>query len=54
MVLGEEESREMLCALGFSARQLDLHAIAKFGLETIAPEFKEPAPANSSDGGAYG
>lgn len=49
VVLGEEESREMLGALGFGARQLALRAIEKFGPETIAPEFKEPATAAASD-----
>ena len=52
VVLGEEESREMLGALGFCARQLDLRAIGKFGLETIEPKFKEPSTVAASDGGA--
>lgn len=52
VVLGEEERREMLGTLGFGARQLDLRAIEKFGLETIAPEFKVSAAAAAPDGGA--
>ena len=52
VVLGEEESREMLGALGFCARQLDLRAIGKFGLKTIEPKFKEPSTVAASDGGA--
>jgi hypothetical protein len=43
VVLSEQERREMLSTLGYCARQLDLRAIKKFGLETIEPEFKESA-----------
>jgi hypothetical protein len=39
VVLGEEERRNMPSTRGYCARQLDLRAIKKFGLETIAPEF---------------
>jgi hypothetical protein len=49
---GEEERREMLGALGFCARQVDLRAIQKFGLETIEPEIKESATPAAPDGGA--
>jgi hypothetical protein len=45
VVLDEQESREMLSTLGYGARQLDLRAIKKFRLETIAPQFKESANA---------
>lgn len=45
VVLGEQERREMLDTLGYRARQLDLRAIKKFRLETIAPQFKEPPNA---------
>jgi hypothetical protein len=48
VVLDEQESREMLSTLGYGARQLDLRAIKKFRLETIAPQFKEPANGPSS------
>lgn len=41
VVLGERVSREMLGTLGYCARQLDLRAIKKFGLETIEPKVKE-------------
>jgi hypothetical protein len=34
---------------GYCARQLDLRAIKKFGLETIAPEFNESANKSSPD-----
>ncbi|MCE5309386.1 MAG: hypothetical protein LLG20_17230 [Acidobacteriales bacterium] len=50
VVLGEDEKRDMLGTLGYCARQIDLRAIKKFGLETIKPEFKEPADAPSPDG----
>jgi hypothetical protein len=40
MRLSEQERREMLSTLGYCARQLDVRAIKKFGLETIKPEFK--------------
>ena len=43
MVVGEKDRREMLGTLGYCARQLDVRAIKKFGLETIEPEFKESA-----------
>ena len=49
---GEQERREMLSTLGYCARQLDLRAIKKFRLETIAPEFKESANIPSPDGAA--
>jgi hypothetical protein len=43
VVLSEQETGEMLGTLGYCARQLDIRAIKKFGLETIEPEFKESA-----------
>ncbi|SRR6266576_693745 len=52
IVLGEEESREMLSTLGYCARHLDLRAIEKFRLQTIEPEFKESANVPSPDGAA--
>lgn len=52
VVICEEDKREMLGALGFGARQLDLRAIEKFRFETIEPEFKEPATTPAPDGGA--
>jgi hypothetical protein len=52
LVLGEQDRREMLGTLGYCARQLDLRAIKKFGLETIEPEFKESANVPSPDGAA--
>jgi len=52
VVLSEEERREMLSTLGYCARQLDVRAIKKFGLEAIAPEFKESAKATLPDGTA--
>ena len=50
VVLSERERREMLSTLGYCARQLDVRAIKKFGLETIEPEFKESANVPSPDG----
>jgi hypothetical protein len=50
VVLSEQERREMLSTLGYCARQLDVRAIKKFGLETIEPEFKESANVPSPDG----
>jgi len=50
VVLGEQGTREMLGTLGYCARQLDLRAIKKFGLETIDPEVKESANVPSPDG----
>jgi hypothetical protein len=47
VVLGEHERFEMLGGLGYCARQLDIRAIKKFGLETIEPKFKESANASS-------
>jgi hypothetical protein len=41
VVLGEEDRREMLSTLGYCARQLDVRAVKKFGLETIEPKFKK-------------
>ena len=38
VVLDEQERREMLSTLGYRARQLDLRAIKKFKLKTIAPQ----------------
>jgi hypothetical protein len=52
VVLGEEDRREMLGTLGYCARQLDVRAIEKFGLETTEPEFKESADVPSPDGAA--
>jgi hypothetical protein len=52
IVLGEEESREMLGTLGYCARQFDLRAIEKFGLQTMEPEFKESTNVPSPDGAA--
>jgi len=52
VVLREEERREMLSTLGYCARQLDVRAIKKFGLETIKPEFKESANISPPDGAA--
>jgi hypothetical protein len=49
-VLTEKESRDMLGTLGYCARQVDLRAINKFGLETIKPDSKESAAIQSSDG----
>ena len=48
VVLEENEMREMLGTLGYCARQLDIQAIKKFGLETIALQFKDDnkVPAN--------
>jgi hypothetical protein len=43
VVLSEQDGREILDALGYSARRLDLQAIKKFGLEAVEPEFKESA-----------
>lgn len=37
VVLDEQERRELLGALGYCARQLDIRAIKKFRLETIEP-----------------
>lgn len=52
VVLSEEERREMLSTLGYCARQVDLRAAKKFGLETIKPEFKESANVPSPDDAA--
>jgi hypothetical protein len=52
VVLGEQDREEMLGTLGYCARQLDLRAIKKFGLETIEPEFEESANLPSPDGAA--
>ena len=52
VVVGEKDMREMLGTLGYCARQLDVRAINKFGLETIEPEFKESADVASPDGAA--
>jgi len=52
LVLGEEERREMLSTLGYCARQLDVRAIKKFGLEAIQPDFKNSPSAPSPDGAA--
>lgn len=52
VVLDEHEKREMLGTLGYCARQLDLRAIKKFRLETIAPKFKRSPSASSPDGAA--
>jgi len=38
VALDEQERREMLSSLGYCARQLDLRAVKKFRLETIAPQ----------------
>jgi hypothetical protein len=38
VVLSDEERGEMLNTLGYCARQLDVRAIKKFGLETIEPK----------------
>ena len=46
VVLSKDESREMLADLGYCARQLDLRAIKKFGLQTVEPLPKEGAPDN--------
>jgi len=43
VMLGEEDRREMLSTLGYCARQLDVRAVEKFGLEAIEPEFKQTA-----------
>jgi hypothetical protein len=45
VALDEQHTQKMLGTLGYCARQLDLRAIKKFRLETIAPQFKEPANA---------
>jgi hypothetical protein len=42
----------MLSTLGYCARQVDLRATQKFGLETIKPEFKESANTPSPDAAA--
>jgi hypothetical protein len=52
VVLYEEDRREMLGTLGYCARQLDVRAIEKFGLETIEPEFKGSADVPLPDGAA--
>ena len=52
VVLSEQERQEMLSTLGYCARQLDVRAIKKFGLETIEPKFKESAKVRSPDGAA--
>jgi hypothetical protein len=52
VVLSEQERREMLGTLGCCARQLDVRAIKKLGLETIEPEVKESGRAPSPDGAA--
>ena len=52
VVFGEQNREEMLGDLGYCARQLDLRAIKKFGLETIEPRFKESAHVPSPDGAA--
>ncbi len=49
VVLGAGDREEMLSTLGYCARQLDLRAIKKFGLETIKPEFKKSANLPSRD-----
>lgn len=41
VVINDKDSREMLGTLGYCARQLDLRAVKKFGLETIEPKFNE-------------
>lgn len=46
--LGEDDWHEMLGTLGYCARQLDLRAIKKFGLETRKP-VKTSAAAPSPD-----
>jgi hypothetical protein len=50
VVLTEEESRDMLGTLGYCARQVDLRAIKKLGLETIKHDSEESADIQSSDG----
>jgi hypothetical protein len=52
VVLSEQERQEMLSTLGYCARQVDLRATQKFGLETIKPGFKESANTPSPDGAA--
>lgn len=49
IVFGKEDRQNMLGQLGYCARQLDLRAAKKFGLETIKPEFKTSASASSPD-----
>ncbi len=49
VVLGEQDREGMLGTLGYGARQLDLRAIKKFGLETIEPQFKESDNVPSPD-----
>ena len=48
VVLSKDESREMLANVGYCARQFDLRAIRKFGLETIEP-LPEEAPSISDN-----
>jgi hypothetical protein len=52
VAVGKEERREMLGTLGYWARQIDVRAIKKFGLETIEPEFKTSADVAPPDGAA--
>jgi hypothetical protein len=41
VVLSKDDSSAMLSTLGYCARQLDIRASKKFGLETIKPESKK-------------
>jgi hypothetical protein len=52
VLVSEKDRREMLGTLGYCARQLDVRAIKKFGLETSEPEFKESADSASHGGTA--
>jgi hypothetical protein len=52
VVLGKEDRREMLGALGYCARQLDIRAVKKFRLETVEPELSESSDVQSPDGPA--
>ena len=53
VMLTKDDSRTMLGTLGYCARQLDIRATKKFGLETIEPAFEEPedTPAPHEPGG---
>jgi hypothetical protein len=49
VVLEERKMREMLGTLGYCARQLDIRAVKKFGLETIEPQFRGEDPVPSKE-----
>jgi hypothetical protein len=49
IVLSKDDSRAMLATLGYCARQVDIRASKKFGLETIAPQPEESADTSAPD-----